>query len=78
MPIYIKEYEELQKISPVCKRSLPLWRPPQDPIVKINFDATFKERDHKLGLGIVIKGNHGRLLGLRVVINNNVSSPFAA
>lgn len=46
--------------------------------MKINFDAAFKESEHKSGSRIVIRDRKGRFLGSKVLINNNVPSSFAA
>lgn len=76
---YIREYEELQgKSSLICVRNLIQWETPGDSFVKVNFDVAFRERNHRFGSGIVVRDAYGQILGLKVVINNNIPSPFAA
>ncbi|MBA0661616.1 hypothetical protein Goklo_005892 [Gossypium klotzschianum] len=48
------------------------WKPPENPFVKINFDAAYKKDDNRSCSGIVIKDSDGRVLGSRIVLNENV------
>lgn len=46
--------------------------------VTIQFDATFDSRNFKLAIGLVGWDLRGELLVLKMIIHNNISSPFAA
>ncbi|MBA0597482.1 hypothetical protein Gorai_007286 [Gossypium raimondii] len=54
------------------------WKPPENPFVKINFDAAYKKDDNRSCSGIVINDSDGRVLGSRIVLNENVLLVFAA
>ncbi|MBA0805393.1 hypothetical protein Gohar_004911 [Gossypium harknessii] len=43
-----------------------------------NFDATFDKRNSKSASGLVVRGLMGAILASKIVLHNNVSSPFAA
>ncbi|MBA0810299.1 hypothetical protein Gohar_002303, partial [Gossypium harknessii] len=42
------------------------WKPPENPFVKINFDAAYKKDDNRSCSGIVIKDSDGRQMPLHV------------
>ncbi|MFQ6645360.1 hypothetical protein Gotur_018930 [Gossypium turneri] len=49
----------------------PIWKPPQEPFVKVNFDVVFKATLHYSYSGFVIRNS-------RTVLNKFVFDPFTA
>ncbi|MBA0752195.1 hypothetical protein Gogos_001054, partial [Gossypium gossypioides] len=56
----------------------PIWKPPQEPFVKVNFDAAFKATLHHSYSGFVIRNSRGSVMGSGTVLNKFVSDPFTA
>ncbi|MBA0701454.1 hypothetical protein Goari_022997 [Gossypium aridum] len=54
------------------------WFPPNDLIVKVNFDAAFKPQNRESFLGFVIQDNQVLVMGNGVVVNDHVVDAFLA
>lgn len=54
------------------------WEPPENPHLKINFDAMFNAQKRISCSGMVIKNHKGDILKPRMILNNNVLTTFAA
>ncbi|MBA0575134.1 hypothetical protein Golob_024452 [Gossypium lobatum] len=54
----------------------PIWKPLQEPFVKVNFDAAFKVTLHHSYSGFVIMNSTVLVMGSRTVLNKFVSDPF--
>ncbi|MBA0701140.1 hypothetical protein Goari_005653 [Gossypium aridum] len=54
----------------------PIWKPPQEPFVKVNFDAAFKATLHHSYSGFDIRNSRGSVMDNRTVLNKLVSDPF--
>ncbi|MBA0752194.1 hypothetical protein Gogos_001054 [Gossypium gossypioides] len=75
----IRETRELRnKIPAQVKTMTPIWKPPQEPFVKVNFDAAFKATLHHSYSGFVIRNSRGSVMGSGTVLNKFVSDPFTA
>ncbi|KAH1032638.1 hypothetical protein J1N35_044812 [Gossypium stocksii] len=75
----IKEMCDLkERISaPVTKMNF-CWKPPQDPFVKVNFDAAFKGTLHQSYSGFIIRNSRGQVMGSGTIFNKFVSDSFTA
>ncbi|KAK5839431.1 hypothetical protein PVK06_008219 [Gossypium arboreum] len=47
------------------------------PIVKIQFDATFNNREFRSASGLVVRGSMNEYLASKSTIHRNIASPFA-
>ncbi|MBA0783600.1 hypothetical protein Gotri_001293 [Gossypium trilobum] len=56
----------------------PIWKPPQEPFVKVNFDAAFKANLYHSYSSFVIRNSRGSVMGSGTVLNKFVSDPFTA
>ncbi|PPD83916.1 hypothetical protein GOBAR_DD19154 [Gossypium barbadense] len=56
----------------------PIWKPPQEPFVKVNFDAAFKVTLHHSYFDFVIRNSRGSVMDSGTVLNKFVSDPFTA
>ncbi|MBA0747631.1 hypothetical protein Gogos_004531 [Gossypium gossypioides] len=53
------------------------WLPPERAVVKINFDAAFKQNLHQSCSGFVIRYNLGLVMGNGSILNSNVADAFS-
>ncbi|MBA0701139.1 hypothetical protein Goari_005652 [Gossypium aridum] len=54
----------------------PIWKPLQEPFVKVNLDAAFKATLHHSYSRFVIRNSRGLVMSSRTVLNKFVSDPF--
>ncbi|KAF5477660.1 hypothetical protein F2P56_004280 [Juglans regia] len=76
-----REYNSAYKPSEEgskCNRSAAYWKPPTQPLVKVNFDAAFDKTNGRIGLGIVIRDHGGNLKASLTAIIDNAISAFQA
>ncbi|MBA0798702.1 hypothetical protein Gohar_009267 [Gossypium harknessii] len=75
---YCLELSMLQSsMDPPMKKHLNRWKPPKDPILKVNFDASFCKNTNKSSTGVVIRNGKGLVMGTCIVLDVNVPTPFA-
>ncbi|XP_017622088.1 uncharacterized protein LOC108466260 [Gossypium arboreum] len=73
----IKEMRELNdKILAPMNAMNSIWKPPQEPFVKVNFDVVFKTTLHHSYSGFVIKNSRGLPIGCGSIFNKFVSDSF--
>ncbi|MBA0587272.1 hypothetical protein Gorai_000404, partial [Gossypium raimondii] len=53
-------------------------RPPENQIVRINFDAAFSQRHFRSALRLVARNDRGKVLVSKSILENRIASPFAA
>ncbi|MBA0754141.1 hypothetical protein Gogos_021720 [Gossypium gossypioides] len=53
------------------------WKPPENSVVRINFDASLKRHENRSCSGMVIRNSEGAVLGSKMIINENIPSVFA-
>ncbi|MFQ6631094.1 hypothetical protein Gotur_009049 [Gossypium turneri] len=56
----------------------PCTRPPENQIVRINFDAAFSQRHLRSALRLVARNDRGKVLVSKSILENRIASPFAA
>ncbi|MBA0635078.1 hypothetical protein Godav_025699 [Gossypium davidsonii] len=66
------------KIPAQVKTMTPIWKPPQEPFVKVNFDAAFKVTLHNSYSGFFIRNSRGSVMGSGTVLKKFVFDPFTA
>ncbi|KAG8486156.1 hypothetical protein CXB51_019595 [Gossypium anomalum] len=76
--LYIGELEAVNRKLPGRWIEMERWRPPEPPMLKINFGAAFNERSKTSRSGLVCRNSEGKMIGSRTVMNKNVPNPFAA
>ncbi|MBA0816578.1 hypothetical protein Gohar_001226 [Gossypium harknessii] len=54
------------------------WLPPERAVVKINFDATFKQNLHQSCSSFVIRNDLGLVMGSGLILNSNVADAFSS
>ncbi|KAG8478246.1 hypothetical protein CXB51_028178 [Gossypium anomalum] len=54
------------------------WKPPDNPFVRINFDAAYKTTNKMSCSGLVIRGANRRVLGFKIILDETIPSIFAA
>ncbi|MBA0786498.1 hypothetical protein Gotri_026120, partial [Gossypium trilobum] len=75
----IREMRELRnKIPAQVKTVTPIWNPPQEPFVRVNFDAAFKVTLHHSYSDFFIKNSRGSVMGSGTVLNKFIFDPFTA
>ncbi|MBA0820364.1 hypothetical protein Gohar_019817, partial [Gossypium harknessii] len=75
----IEELRVLNENLPVPKAvGSDCWRPPQDPWVKLNFDAAYKIQTNKSCSGFIIRNGRGKVMGSGVTHHGNISDTFMA
>ncbi|KAG8498575.1 hypothetical protein CXB51_004822 [Gossypium anomalum] len=75
---YCLELSMLQsRMDRHMEKHLNRWKPPKDPILKVNFDASFCENTNKSSTGVVIRNGKGLVMGTCIILNVNVPTPFA-
>ncbi|MBA0560989.1 hypothetical protein Golob_017851 [Gossypium lobatum] len=65
--------------SKITEQIVPIgvWKAPQNPFVKINFDAGFCKQDNRSCSEIIIRNKIGNIFYSKTVLHANISSPFA-
>ncbi|MBA0784632.1 hypothetical protein Gotri_006873, partial [Gossypium trilobum] len=58
------------------KTMTPIWKSPQEPFVKVNFDSAFKATLYHSYSSFVIRYSRGSVMGSGTVLNKFVSDPF--
>lgn len=61
---YLQELRGIQKKLPISPVGFEIWKPPEDPYIKINFDTTLLESSSKSCSGIVIRDSRSRILAI--------------
>ncbi|MBA0783457.1 hypothetical protein Gotri_001166 [Gossypium trilobum] len=74
---YITELDGLENALPRPTLRQNSWKPPVDPLVRINMDVTYRKLKNKSFSGIVIRDFRGSVVGSRTVRNENIPSLFA-
>ncbi|MBA0626167.1 hypothetical protein Godav_003881 [Gossypium davidsonii] len=75
--MYLKGLEEIKgRLSARCVQKA-RWRPLEGSFVKINFYASFQGQLLKSGSGLVGRDSAGQIVGMRMILNDYVPSPFA-
>ncbi|XP_012477696.1 uncharacterized protein LOC105793320 [Gossypium raimondii] len=75
----VRELDEINRKLPDQRETMKThWKPPQDPNVKVNFDAAFKLQIHQSCSGFVIRNEIGLILGSGAVKNDYISYSFSA
>ncbi|MBA0686873.1 hypothetical protein Goari_014448 [Gossypium aridum] len=66
--------------SKIAERIIPVgvWKVPQNPFVKINFDSGFCKEDNRSCFGIIIRNDIGNILCSKTVLHANIPSPFCS
>ncbi|XP_017617862.1 uncharacterized protein LOC108462426 [Gossypium arboreum] len=73
----IKEMRELKDKIPTPVNAMnSIWKPPQEPFVKVNFDAGFKITLHHSYYGFVIRNSKGLVMRSETIFNKFVSNSF--
>ncbi|MBA0841025.1 hypothetical protein Goarm_003543, partial [Gossypium armourianum] len=54
------------------------WKPLENEIVRINFDAVFNHRHFRSAVGLVVRNDRGEVLVFKSVVENRIASSFAA
>lgn len=54
------------------------WRPPENSVVRINFDAFLKQHENRSCSGMIIRNSECNVLGSKTIINENIPSIFTA
>ncbi|KAG8483206.1 hypothetical protein CXB51_022197 [Gossypium anomalum] len=75
---YLQELNRIQKKLPISSASFEIWKSPEDPYIKINFDTMFLESSSNSCSGIVIRDSKSRILAETITLNDNLPSAFAA
>lgn len=71
--LVIKEQLPPKQIS-LCSK----WSPPARDMVKVNFDAAFRQNQYLSCSGFVIQNYMGLIMGSGLIINTNVANAFSA
>ncbi|XP_016743109.2 uncharacterized protein [Gossypium hirsutum] len=75
----VEELKVLNEKLPVIKAvGSDCWRPPQEPWVKLNFDAAYKTQTNKSCSGFIMRDGRGKVMGSGVTHHGNVSDAFMA
>ncbi|XP_016713306.1 uncharacterized protein [Gossypium hirsutum] len=75
----VRELDEINRKLPDQRETMKThWKPPQDPNVKVNFDAVFKPQIQQSCSGFVIRNEIGLILGSGAVKNDYISYSFSA
>ncbi|KAK8261207.1 hypothetical protein V6Z11_D13G171700 [Gossypium hirsutum] len=73
----IREMRELRNKIPTQVKTMTLiWKPPQEPFVKVNFDAAFQATLHHSYSSFVIRNSRGSVMGSGTVLHKFVSDSF--
>ncbi|MBA0753223.1 hypothetical protein Gogos_005616, partial [Gossypium gossypioides] len=67
----------INKRLPVRRVESKRWRPPESPLVKINYDGSFQSHTKRSCTRIVVRNSNGFVLGSSTTIYNNIPSVFA-
>ncbi|MBA0628792.1 hypothetical protein Godav_023441 [Gossypium davidsonii] len=54
------------------------WKPLENEIVRINFDAVFNHHHFRSAVGLVVRNDRGEVLVFKSVVENRIASSFAA
>ncbi|KAH1067086.1 hypothetical protein J1N35_032073 [Gossypium stocksii] len=54
------------------------WKPPQDPFIKVNFDAAFKVTLHQSYSGFISRNSRGQVMGSETIFNKFASDSSTA
>ncbi|MFQ6642659.1 hypothetical protein Gotur_018551 [Gossypium turneri] len=75
--MYLKGLEDIKgRLSARCVQKA-RWRPLEGSFVKINFYASFQGQLLKSCSGLVGRDSAGQIVGMRMILNDYVPSPFA-
>ncbi|KAK5834916.1 hypothetical protein PVK06_010596 [Gossypium arboreum] len=75
----IKEMRELkERIPALVNKMNPIWMPPQEHFVKVNFDAAFRITLHQPSSGFIIRNSRGQVMGYGTIFNKFVLDSFTA
>nr|KJB75545.1 hypothetical protein B456_012G046600 [Gossypium raimondii] len=75
-------YREVQVLGETCSLSVGhherKWRPPAEPYVKVNFDATYRVHSWQSCSGVVVTNRNGLILGASKQLHHYVPNAFVA
>lgn len=75
----IKEMCKLKERIPAPVNKMnPIWMPPQEPFVKVNFVAAFRITLRQSSSGFIIRNSRGQVMGYGTIFNKFVSDSFTA
>ncbi|MBA0832438.1 hypothetical protein Goarm_016827, partial [Gossypium armourianum] len=76
--MYIIELDGLEIVLHVKCMGDTRWKPPDNPFVRINFDAAYKTTNKMSCSGLVIRGANERILGSITILDETIPLVFAA
>ncbi|PIM98742.1 hypothetical protein CDL12_28776 [Handroanthus impetiginosus] len=64
---FLNDYRRAQTGNTKRGRELmqPIWMPPDEGVIKINFDAALSKHNRKMGIGIIARNCEGVCAGLK-------------
>lgn len=62
---------------PVRRVGYEKWRPPEEPLFKVNFDAAFQSHSKRFWSGIIVKDGRSQVIRSKLTINYHISTIFA-
>ncbi|KAH1130159.1 hypothetical protein J1N35_001537 [Gossypium stocksii] len=75
---HVPKFEGTREIKASSNREINQKAEEVLPLVKIQFDAAFDNREFRSALGLVVWGTTNEYLASKSVLHTNVASPFAA
>ncbi|KAK5839182.1 hypothetical protein PVK06_007952 [Gossypium arboreum] len=73
---YVAELNEIMKKLAIVKGGLERWRPPDEPFVKVNFEAAFHILSSNSCSRIIIRDGRSKTIAEKVTVNGNIVLVF--